>query len=428
MRLHDPEQHYEQSLLLRFSVIGLGVTCVVALVLSYILQAQLVDNALASAAELAAAQVNSAVGHSLSPEDLVSRLPAETHARIDNLVDQNLKAAGAIVRVKIWNTERLLVYSDDPRSIGQRDQGNPDLSAALNGKIEAEISNLTKAENIAERAFGTLLEVYVPLRAKGTDAIIGVYEIYQSTAALDKRIRNIRRAVALGVGGGFGALFLGLFWVVLGAARRLVEHSRENKRLAAEIEQAYDDTIEGWAAALDLKDHETEGHSRRVTELTVEVAAAMGMSAEELVIVRRGALLHDIGKVGVPDEILKKPGPLTEAEWVIMRQHPVYSRQMLQRVGYLGRALDIPCHHHERWDGTGYPDGLAGEAIPLSARIFAIIDVWDALSNDRPYRQAWPAARVLAYLEEQGGTHFDPAALATFLTVMRRRLNEATAG
>ncbi len=185
--------------------------------------------------------------------------------------------------------------------------------------------------------------------------------------------------------------------------------------LHSELQDAYDATIVGWARALDLRDHETEGHSQRVTESTLRLARAMGISGAELVHIRRGALLHDIGKIGVPDAILLKPGPLTEEEWAVMRRHPDLAATMLEPIAFLRPALDIPRCHHEKWDGTGYPRGLAGEQIPLAARIFAIIDIRDALTNDRPYRPAWPEDRARAHLRSLSGTHLDPAVVAAFL-------------
>jgi PAS domain S-box-containing protein len=189
------------------------------------------------------------------------------------------------------------------------------------------------------------------------------------------------------------------------------------KQAEEELMLAYDTTIEGWSRALDLRDKETEGHSRRVTTNTVALAQVMGLSSTELVHVRRGALLHDIGKMGVPDAILLKPEPLTEDEWVMMRRHPRYAYDLLSPISFLRPALDIPYCHHEKWDGSGYPRGLVGDQIPLSARIFAAVDVGDALSSDRPYRNGWPEARVHAHIAAGAGTHFDPTVVAAFMAM-----------
>jgi PAS domain S-box-containing protein/putative nucleotidyltransferase with HDIG domain len=186
-----------------------------------------------------------------------------------------------------------------------------------------------------------------------------------------------------------------------------------------ELTLAYDTTIAGWSRALDLRDKETEGHSQRVTEMTLHLARAMGMHVAELAHVRRGALLHDIGKMGIPDAILLKPGPLTDEEWTIMRQHPVYAYELLAPIAYLQPALAIPYCHHEKWDGSGYPRGLRGEEIPLSARIFAVVDVWDAMRSDRPYRAGRPDKQVHAHIQSLAGSHFDPQVVQAFLDLER---------
>jgi PAS domain S-box-containing protein/putative nucleotidyltransferase with HDIG domain len=190
------------------------------------------------------------------------------------------------------------------------------------------------------------------------------------------------------------------------------------QRSNEELLQAYDSTLEGWVHALDLRDKETEGHSKRVAEITIKMATRMGARPGDMEHFRRGALLHDIGKMGVPDAILLKPGPLTEEEWVIMRKHPQFAAMLLKPIGYLRRAVDIPLYHHERWDGSGYPDGLKGTDIPLAARIFAIIDVWDALTSHRPYRQAWPVENARKYIQEQAGRQFDPQVVTEFIKML----------
>jgi HD-GYP domain-containing protein (c-di-GMP phosphodiesterase class II) len=178
---------------------------------------------------------------------------------------------------------------------------------------------------------------------------------------------------------------------------------------------AYDATIEGWSRAMDLRDKETEGHTQRVTEMTLRLARSLRVNESELVHIWRGALLHDMGKLGVPDHILLKPGKLTEAEWVIMRQHPQLAYDMLSPIAYLRSALDIPYCHHEKWDGSGYPRQLVGEQIPLAARLFAVVDVWDALTSDRPYRKKWTKQKARQHILEQSGKHFDPRIVDIFM-------------
>jgi putative nucleotidyltransferase with HDIG domain len=180
---------------------------------------------------------------------------------------------------------------------------------------------------------------------------------------------------------------------------------------------AYDAAVEVLARALDQRDRETGGHSLRVMELTVKVVESIGMNEAEVRHARWGALLHDIGKMEVPDAILFKRGDLTEEEWKIMRFHPAIAYEILQPIGFLRPALDIPCYHHEKWDGTGYPFRLKQDEIPVTARIFAVIDVLDALTSDRPYREAWPRSRALDYIRKQAGTHFDPEAVRAVLKV-----------
>jgi HD-GYP domain-containing protein (c-di-GMP phosphodiesterase class II) len=189
------------------------------------------------------------------------------------------------------------------------------------------------------------------------------------------------------------------------------------QRSNIELTLAYDTTIEGWSRALDLRDKETEGHTQRVAEKTLSVAREIRVKEEELLHIKRGALLHDMGKMGIPDSILLKPGPLTEEEWEIMRRHPEHAYDMLYPIEYLRPALDIPYYHHEKWDGTGYPKGLKGEEIPLAARIFAVVDVWDALCSDRPYRSAWTKEKADEHIRSLPGTHFDPKVVKVFLNM-----------
>jgi HD-GYP domain-containing protein (c-di-GMP phosphodiesterase class II) len=196
------------------------------------------------------------------------------------------------------------------------------------------------------------------------------------------------------------------------------------QRSNLELSLAYSTTIEGWSHALDLRDRETKGHTQRVTDMTLKLARMAGLGEVELRHIKHGALLHDIGKMGIPDNILLKGEDLTGEEWEIMRRHPTYAYEMLSPIEYLRSALDIPYCHHEKWDGTGYPRGLAGEKIPLAARLFAVVDVWDALRSDRPYRHGWSEDRVLEYIQSQSGIHFDSFAVNLFTRLLHDMLRD----
>ena len=264
-----------------------------------------------------------------------------------------------------------------------------------------------RATLLADEGFATYFGT--PLIAKGQ--VNGVLEVFhRSPFAPDENWLEFFKILA------------GQAAIAVDSASLFTELKQSNTQLFA----AYDSTIEGWSHALDLRDKETEGHTQRVTEMTLKLARAAGITEEELVHVRRGALLHDIGKMGVPDHILLKPDKLTDEEWVVMRKHPTFAFELLSPIAYLRPALDIPYCHHEKWDGTGYPRGLKGEQIPLTARLFAIVDVWDALRSDRPYRKAWPKDKVLEHIHSLVGTHFDPKAAELFLNMMNE--DEKNAG
>ncbi len=280
--------------------------------------------------------------------------------------------------------------------------------AALEGRLFS-VANLSKEKDIFSLS-GLLSDEQficyfgIPLTAKGQ--VKGVLEVFHRSP-LDP-----------------GRDWLDFLEVLAGQCAIAVDNAGmygDLQRSHIELVMAYDSTLEGWSMALDLRDKETEGHTKRVTEMTLNLARAMGIEGGELAHIRRGALLHDIGKMGIPDNVLLKPGPLTDEEWIIMRMHPTFAHQMISHVAYLKQAIDIPYCHHEKWDGTGYPRGLKGEQIPLSARIFAVVDVWDALRSDRPYRKGWPEEKVRDHIRSLSGTHFDPKVVESFLRAIQKQ-------
>jgi PAS domain S-box-containing protein len=298
--------------------------------------------------------------------------------------------------------ERKMVQVPDLSKLGIRDQGSgvgdqgPGFGLPTNSHPDPR-SLIPDPQSLVPGAYFAL-----PLLAKGK--VMGVLEVYHRTPLNPQ------------------AEWLHFLETLAGQTAIAVDNAllfQDLQRYNLELSLAYDTTLEGWSHALDLRDRETEGHTQRVTEMTVRLARSMGIDETALVHIRRGALLHDIGKMGIPDAILLKPGPLTDAEWAVMRLHPVYAYELLSPIAFLHPALDIPYCHHEKWDGTGYPRRLSEEGIPLAARIFAIIDVYDALRSDRPYRAAWPEERVLHHIRSLSGTHFDPDVVDAFLKMDR---------
>jgi PAS domain S-box-containing protein len=211
---------------------------------------------------------------------------------------------------------------------------------------------------------------------------------------------------------------LGLIANTAAIAIKNAQLSQNLERTSMDLIQTYEATIDGWTRALELRDFTTERHTHRVVSLTIELCKKLGLDSREIIKVRRGAQLHDIGKMGIPDQILLKPGPLDESEWRIMRRHPVYAYELLRPIPHFGEVIEIPYCHHEKWDGSGYPRRLKGQEIPLSARIFSIVDVWDALSSNRPYRAAWPPNQVIDYISYQSNKHFEPDVTRAFLDLV----------
>ncbi len=262
--------------------------------------------------------------------------------------------------------------------------------------LAAQDDNPRLAKAVAKESFVSYFGV--PLIAKGS--IKGVLEVFHRDSLKPDEE------------------WLGFLDTLAGQAAIAIDNTTlfDNlQRSNADLIKAYDTTLEGWSAALDLRDKETEGHTQRVTSLTLQLAETMGFNEQELVQIRRGALLHDMGKLGVPDQILHKPGKLDDEEWKIMRMHPTYAYQILYQIVYLHPALNIPYCHHEKWDGTGYPRRLKGEEIPFEARIFAVVDIFDALTSDRPYRKGWTPEKTLDYIREISGTHLDSRVVEAFL-------------
>lgn len=268
----------------------------------------------------------------------------------------------------------------------------------------AAAADLTAEERKAVEGRGLVSLLYVPVVAR--DRAEGVLIVGTHTEKAEFTEREVDLCRTLSVEIGYALANARLYESVEAAAR--------------DLRAAYDATLEGWSRALEMRDRETAGHTARVTDLAVSLGRALGLPEGRLGDIRRGALLHDIGKMAVPDSILRKGDRLTDAEWETMRRHPEYAHGLLDGISYLAPALEIPYCHHERWNGTGYPRGLKGTEIPLAARIFAVIDVYDALTSDRPYRKAWTQEAALEHIRSRAGIDFDPAVVDVFVQRMER--------
>ncbi|MGD8406727.1 MAG: HD domain-containing phosphohydrolase [Anaerolineales bacterium] len=267
---------------------------------------------------------------------------------------------------------------------------------------DARKVTLTPAEQVAVKERKLISLLYYPLLIR--DDVIGVFIVGTSKGVRSFKENELDLCAALSSQSALAISNAKLY--------------KQAQQAIADITKAYDATLEGWSRVLDMRDHVTDQHTHRVADLTVDLAKKMDIPVTELGNIRRGALLHDIGKMGIPDAILQKPDVLTDAEWKTMKKHPEMAYQFLSHISYLQPALEIPLCHHEKWDGTGYPRKLKGEEIPLAARIFTVVDVYDALTSERPYRKAWKKEDALAYIREQAGKHFFPEAVDAFLEMI----------
>ena len=334
-----------------------------------------------------------------------------------------------IVSVKVWRADGVLAWTNrDTERIGHRFPLDDKLGDAINGnRAVAGIDRLNAEENEAEGSLGfhRLLQVYTPIDAGGR--AIGAYEIYADPARIESFIGARKRTIWMVVGAVFAVLCGALALLVRGASGRLRRQTIALRRRSQELLEAYEmlqtrslETIETLNATVDAKDPYTAGHSQRVQRIALAIAGELGLESDRLDAVRHGALFHDIGKLGVPDAILTKPARLTPEEFDVIKRHPADGAGIIERLGLLRDAVPLIRYHHERWDGRGYPDGLAGKEIPLEAAIVGLSDAWDAMTTDRPYSRALSLDEALNEIRTGRGTQFAPAVVDAFFWALER--------
>jgi HD-GYP domain-containing protein (c-di-GMP phosphodiesterase class II) len=328
---------------------------------------------------------------------------------------------GQLVEFKIWQDDATLLYAfADRAQVGRRFPENRRLAETIRrGETTVEIESTRDSENLTLRPFGRLVEMYAPMRVGGR--VVGAVEVYRKSPEFRFLTSHIILVVAIAV------VILALLYVLLygqfrRAATELVRNDQQLEEAFRSLGLTYFETIRSLIKALELRDMETEGHSERVVALSVHLGEKLGLSAEELDKLVLGSYLHDIGKIGVPDQVLLKPGELSTAEREVINTHVEKGLGIIGDIAFLQPAREVVHYHHERWDGSGYLQGVSGPAIPITARIFAVVDVFDAMVNDRPYRQALPFAEARRILREERGKQFDPAIVDLFLTASEEEL------
>ena len=357
------------------------------------------------------------------PPDIFARpLTPDEFARVEPAVQAHFGVYG-IVQARFYRPDDTITFSYRQDQVGiHQEVGDSagDLAEAFRGETSLDVRGLPADDNITGKYQPDILETYVPVWRDGK--VIGVAEVYRDISDLTAAVRRIQLVVLAVVAAVAGSLFLGLTSIYSRSTTTIRQQAQALRESMKRLEESYDGTLHALVAALDTRDHETEGHSQRVVAYARLIAAELGVAGADLATLEQGALLHDIGKIGIPDSILCKPGPLTNAEWLAMRQHPEIGASMLSAIPFLQPAVPVIRHHHERWDGRGYPQGLRADMIPLAARIFAVADTFDAMTSDRPYRRGRSRQEARAELQRGDGTQFDPAVLTAFLRVPDERL------
>jgi len=349
---------------------------------------------------------------------------------VSALLLQQLREDRDLVTIKVWRPDGVLAWTNRvPKRIGKHSDEEGDLESALHGHTAGSIGHLSEDENAVERSLGfsNLLQVYAPIRGRN-GKVLGAYEIYADPKSLEQVLASRKHLLWGATALVFLALWAALAVLVRGASttlrrqtRQLRERSRALMDSYAAQEESSLEAVESLNATVEAKDPDTAGHSRRVQRIALALGEELGLSRERLDALRFGSLFHDIGKIAVPDKILVKPGKLDRWEYAQMQTHSAEGARIVAKFGRLRESVPIIRHHHERWDGKGYPDGLGGDEIPLEAAIVALADAWDAMTTDRPYHRALHAEEALAEVSAGSGTQFAPVVVEAFFAIAARR-------
>jgi len=413
------------TLLRLFLVTSAGILLIAAFVLSWVLTSTLNGQALVDARTSLTQYVNGVLRPQLVRQDSL-----HVSKTLPSGVATQLVGDPDLVTVKVWRPDGVLAWTDRaPQRIGHRYPLERGLADALRNRPSASLDELNSDENAVERSLGFehLLQVYAPLRNANGRRVIGAYEIYANPRRMESFITSRKHMIWLTVAAVFLALYLALAFLVRGASSMLTRQSQILRSRSRDLLESYRrleerslEAIASLNATVDARDPYTAGHSARVQRIALAVADELGLTRERLVAVRYGSLFHDIGKIAVPDAILGKPAALTPREYDVIKRHPTDGADIVSKLGSLRDAVPLIRHHHERWDGAGYPDGLDGDAIPGDACIVGLADAWDAMTTNRPYRPALGLDAAAAEVRNRRGTQFAPAVVDAFFAALRR--------
>jgi putative nucleotidyltransferase with HDIG domain len=402
------------TLLQRFTAVSLFTTVAVSVLFGAIAVRVVENYALQEHAHSAAVYVSEFLAPRLVANDFLVR-PGMRRVQFEFAM-RGLIGNGGILRISVWNRSGAILYSDDPALVGRTFALPPRVQAAFFRK-QTVSRILPRAQ---DRAKGRAMEVYVPVVLRGNPGPVAVYDIVSDLRDLDATLNSLRRWLWGSVVAGIFVLYVALFTIVQRASRDL----REQQAL---LRRAFDGAVRSLARAVNARDVATASHSDRVADLAVEIARAAGLNTKAVRNVRIAASLHDVGKIGIQDDILDKPGPLTKRERSLMQRHAAMGYDILLPVAIPHEIKLAVRHHHERWDGSGYPDGLSGSAIPVAARVIAVADTYGALTSNRPYRPARDPNDAMTEILRCAGSQFDPAIVRAFEKVWQERTKRRTA-
>jgi len=409
IQLRSPDRW---TLLARFTAVSGLIGLAFAATLGWVMGREVARAALAEAIATTAQAADMLLAPYIVRGDLVHPLWPSRLDDLDRLIQRHLSDRG-IVRVKLWNRQGLVVYSNDRALVGERSAGTPEIALALGGRVVADIDPVITGPGVSRSPGDLVLKVYAPVRLMGAGQPEGVYEVHRDAAPVLANARRARLRAWLWVFAGTAVLYGCLFGLVRHASRDLFEQQRA-------LREAFEGTIKALATAVDARDAYTGGHSSTVSTYAVAIAEGLGLSTQDIQVVRLAGYLHDLGKIGIPDPVLRKPGRFDEHEWATIRGHSLIGYRILEPLNIDTRIKLAVKHAHERWDGSGYPDGLAGTQIPIHARILTVADAFEAMTSDRPYRPARPLSQAIGELQRHAGTQFDPEVVRAFLAWLAR--------